>query len=309
VPIDAVRQVLDVPLVKGTVHVTYRDENGERQVAPDEGTAPIIDARTGRVFGYPKTGYKIHPYLETLHGFIGQILHDEKVGVGSAGLLKKGGVAFLQARLEETFEVAGYGYQPYLLAVTSADQSRSTSYTTGALGAVCDNTVSAALAGAVTQFKMRHSRNSGGKVQQARESLGIRLAQAADLVGEAISALTQVDVSDAEFAAWLDMTAPVPDPDPRSATGGRAFTNATAKRAELGRLWTADPKVTPWAGTAFGVFQADNTYRTWTQRVAGASRLERNFTNDALGETATADKAALDALARVKDRSRAMVLA
>jgi len=309
VPIEVVRAQLDVPLVKGASHVTYLDEAGERQVSSDEDTAPIVNARTGQVFGYPKKGYKIHPYLETLHGFIEQILLDESVGVGSVGLLKKGGVAFLQAVLPEVLEVEGYGYQPYVLGVTSADLSRATSFGTGAKGAVCDNTVTAALAGALTSFKYRHTSGSAPKVQAARERLGVRLVQAGEEIAEAITALTKVDVSDAEFSAWLDMTAPVPDPDPKSSTGGPAFTFATAKRGEMSRLWTQDPKVRPWAGTAFGVYQADNTYRTWTQRVAGASRMERNLANDALGETASADRKALDALARVKDRTRVMALA
>jgi phage/plasmid-like protein (TIGR03299 family) len=309
VPIEAVRAQLDVPLVKGDVHVTYRDENGERQVSSDGDTAPIVNARTGQIFSYPKKGYKIHPYLQTLHGYIEQILFDERVGVGSVGLLKKGGMAFLQAVLPEAFEVAGYGYQPYIMGVTSADLSRATTWATGAKGAVCDNTVTDALAEALTTFKYRHTGGSAPRVQAAREKLGIRLEIVAGQVGEAIEALTQVDVSEQEFAAWLDLTVDVPDPDPKSSTGGRAFTNATARRDELTRLWTQDPKVSPWTGTGFGVYQASNTYRTWTQQVNGASRFERNLTNDALGETKAGDKAALSALATVKDRTRVMALA
>lgn len=309
VPIDVVRAQLDVPLVKGQSHVTYRDEAGERQVTGDEDTAPIVNARTGQVFGYPKKGYKIHPYLVTLHGYIEQILFDERVGVGSVGLLKKGGVAFLQAVLPQGFEVAGYGYQPYILGVTSADLSRATSWCTGAKGAVCDNTVTDALAAALTTFKYRHTGGSAPRVAQAREKLGIRLEMVGEQVGEAIEALTQVEVSDAEFTAWLDLTDPIPERDPRSPVGGRKFASVTARRDEKTRLWTADPKASPWAGTGFGVYQVDNTYRTWAQRVNGASRFERNLTNDALGETAAGDKAALTALARVKDRTRVMALA
>jgi phage/plasmid-like protein (TIGR03299 family) len=309
VPIEAVRAQLDVPLVKGVIHATYTDENGDRQVAADPGTAPIINARTGKIFSYPKTGYKIHPFLITLHGFIEQILDDGSVGVGSVGLLKNGGVAFLQAVLPQTFEVAGYGYQPYLMAVTSADLSHATSYSTGAKAGVCDNTVTDALAKSLTSFRYKHSKNSAPRVQAVREGLGIRLAQAGEQIGEAIGALTQVEVSGKEYEAWKDITVPVPEADPKSSTGGRSYTNSLAKRDELDRLWTSDPKVAPWAGTGFGIYQLDNTYRTWTQRVNGASRIERNFAGDALGATAKGDKAALGALATVKDRSRVMALA
>ena len=129
VPMEEVRKLLAVPFAKGTVHVTYEDESGQRQVATDPAVQPIVCITTGKIFSYPKSGYKIHPYLETLSDFIKAIQYDQAVAVGSVGLLKGGGQAFLQAVLPQTLEVAGYGYQPYLLGVTSVDLSRSTSYT------------------------------------------------------------------------------------------------------------------------------------------------------------------------------------
>jgi phage/plasmid-like protein (TIGR03299 family) len=302
VPYEEVRRLLDIPLVKATaVYAEYLDENGQRQVARDESVLPVINARTGRIFSYPKEGYRIHPYLVTLHGFIQEILDDPDVGVGSVGLLKQGGVAFLQARLPESFEVAGYGYQPYITAVTSADLSRSSTWLTGALGAVCDNTVNSAILGALTSLKVRHTRNSDLQVQKAREKLGIQLVQVAEDIGSAIESLVKVDVSDAEFRQWLDLTAPLPErKETKSGSGGRGYTLAENEREEKIRLWTKDEKVAPWTGTGFGIFQLDNTYRTWEGIVRKASRLERNFSNDALGLTAKADLEALDALARVK---------
>lgn len=305
VPPEEVRRLLDVRLVKGTVSVKYVDADGNEQVTDDPATEPVVNARTGQVFGYPSRSYTIHPYLETLQGFMERILYDERVGVGSAGLLRKGGVAFLQARLPEAFEVAGYGYQPYATAVTSADQSRSTVYVTGALGAICDNTLDSAVLGALTKLKIRHTRRSMPSVQTAREKLGIQLAATAETIGEAIGSLTGITVSEAEFSAWLDMEVPVPEKDTRYSTGGPGYTRAVGKRDELTRLWTSDPKVQPWTGTAFGVLQAANTYRTWSQTVRGAdgARLERNFANDVFGITAKGDSAALDNLAEIKGRT------
>jgi phage/plasmid-like protein (TIGR03299 family) len=303
VPMEEVRKLLDVPFAKGIVHVTYEDEDGVRQVTGDERTQPIVNIRTGQVFSYPKSGYKVHPYLETLSDFIKAIQYDQAVAVGSVGLLKKGGQAFLQAVLPQTLEVAGYGYQPYLLAATSVDLSRVTSYSTGFKGGVCDNTVTDAIAGALTQFKIKHSSNSGLSVQVAREKLGVQLQHAGETIGEAIDGLCKVDVSDKDFALWLDEIQPKVKADPQSSTGGRAYTNAEAKRAELTRLWTADPKVQPWAGTAFGIVQLDNTYRTWAGNVrADGGRIERNFASMADGSTAKADAAALGTLAKVLDR-------
>lgn len=302
VPIEEVRKLLDVKLVKGAVTISYEDANGNVQTIEDPDTQPIINAGSGQVFSYPKEGYKIHPYLRTLHGFITQITHDEEAVVGSCGLLKKGGLAFLQAVLPKHYEVAGYGYRPYLSAVTSADLSLATTYITGADGQCCDNTVTRSLADALTKLKIKHSRNSGVSVQHAREKLGVQLAQVGEIIGDAIDKLTNEPVSGREFEKWMNLAVPIPEKQDGSSTGGRSYTMAINKRDELVRLWTEDDKVHPWAGTAFGVYQLDNTYRTWNGIVRNApgGRLERNFTNDALGITAKNDTDALDLLAQVK---------
>jgi phage/plasmid-like protein (TIGR03299 family) len=304
VPMDEAQRLLDIRLVKATrIYAEYQDENGQRQVATDEGTLPIINQRTGQIFSYPKESYKIHPYLSTLHTFIEQILHDEKVGIGSVGLLKKGGVAFLQARLPEHYEVQGYGYQPYFTAATSCDLSMSTNYGTGMLGAVCDNTVNDAIAGFVTRMKIKHSRHSGATVAGAREKLGIRLASTAEVMGEAIENLCSIEVSDRDFGLWQDEMTPLLDENGERKTG-RGLTLATNERDERTRLWTKDEKVAPWTGTAFGLLQLDNTYRTWTKTVKGVQggRLERNFSNDIFGMTANADVKALETLQLVQSR-------
>jgi hypothetical protein len=103
---------------------------------------------------------------------------------------------------------------------------------------------------------------------------GLRLQAVGDEIGHAIDKLTNVDVTDRDFALWLDEIAELPELDAYR-TGrkgqplgpGRKYLGAERKREELTRLWTKDAKVAPWAGTAFGILQCSNTYRTWTQNV------------------------------------------
>lgn len=303
VPMEEVTKLLDIKLVKGTVFIQYEDAYGNRQVVADPKTMPIMNQDTGQVFSYPKEGYKIHPYLETLAGFIAKITDDSQAVVGSCGLLKNDGVAFLQAVLPERFEVAGYGYQPYITAVTSADMSRSTFYGTGMLGAVCDNTVDSAVAGALTKLRIRHTRNSGVSVTDARDRLGIQLVQVGAAMGEAIKELLNVPVSRKEFGQWLDLAVPLVDEtgQPKVKQG---LTIAENKRTELTRLYTIDDKAAPWNGTAFGVLQTANTWQTWEGRVKGADggMMERNYTRNAMGVTGKNDLAALEMLGKVLGR-------
>jgi phage/plasmid-like protein (TIGR03299 family) len=305
VPLKRVTKLLDVQLVKGTSYVKYLDEQGNEQVVQDTDNIPVVNASTGRIFGYPKDGYAIHPYLSTLKGFMENILHDETIAVSSAGLLRGGGVAFLQIVLPEHYEVQGFGYVPYMMAVTSADRTRKTSYSTGIKAGICDNTVDAALLAAYTKVAIRHSRNSFLKVEDARNTLGIQLAEVADNVALGIEALMKIDVSDREYAKWKDLTAPLPEyKESKAGTGGKGYTMAESRRDAMDALWFHDEKVKPWAGTAFGILQLDNTFRTFEGLVRGmqGGRMERNFTQDVQGKSAAADKLALQRLATVKRR-------
>lgn len=305
VPMAEVTAMLDVPLVKGTAYVSYDDLDGDQQVVRDDDNIPVVNQRDGTIFGYPKEGYKIHPYSETLSGFMKKIAFDEDVAVSSVGLLRNSGVAFLQVVLPETLEVAGYPYVPYLAAVTSADRSRSSTYVTGIKAAVCGNTLDQAIAEALTKLRIPHTRHSGESVAGAREKLGIQLAAAGQVMGDVIEQLTAIDISDRQLMRWMDLAVPLVKPDGTPKTKN-AVTVAENKRNALLELWNHDPKVKPWSGTAFGVLQMDNTWRTWEGQVkptmTPGGRFERNLNHDMLGGTGTSDAKALERLAKVLRR-------
>jgi phage/plasmid-like protein (TIGR03299 family) len=320
VPEVEVRRILDVPFVSAKLFGQY--EVSEEQAASWEGeylglTAGrhvvedperklIVTPDTGDVLGVFKSGYQIHGYQQWTADQIAAILDTSRgeLGVAAVGLLRRRGVAFLQAKLEGSgMEVGGYAFAPYITAATSVDGSLASTYATGVQAAVCDNTLSAALSSALTKYRVKHSRNSAGKLGEVRDNLGL-VYQAADDFAACAAELQSVDVSEADFRAWMDEMAPVPARDPKSSTGGAKYTNAIKKRYAYTSLWTSDAKVAPWAGTAFGVLQLDNTYRTWTRNVSGADggRIERNLLNMVSGKTANEDSDALDALSRVLDR-------
>jgi len=300
IPATRVTKLLDVRLVKGTAFVQYEDNNGERQVVEDKENFPILNQDTGRIFGYPKDGYTIHPYLPVLQGFINNIIDDDSVGISSAGLLRKGGVAFLQARLPETYEVQGFGYVPYISAVTSADRTKKTTYHTGILAEVCDNTVNSSILAAYTKVAYRHSKNSLQQVATVRERLGIQLAEVGDKVAEGIENLLSIPVTSRQFGRWLDKMVPLLNEDgtPKVKNG---LTIAEKRRERLSELWTTDEKASKWTGTAFGVLQVANTDDTWNGLVRGSDggRMERNFEHAMLGKTAENDARALTALSEV----------
>jgi phage/plasmid-like protein (TIGR03299 family) len=306
VPEEEVRRLLDVPIVEAKLFAQYEDAEGTRQVVADPDRKVILTPDTGDILGIFKSGYRVHGYQQWTADQVASILDTSRgqLGVASVGLLRKRGVAFLQAKLQGTgMEVGGFEFCPYITAATSVDGTLSSTYAVGVEAAVCDNTLSAALASAVNRLKVRHSRNSAGKLAEVRSALGL-VYQAADEFAAAAADLQSVDVSEKDFTAWLNEMRPIPAADPKSSTGGAKYSNAVKYHDTMRALWQYDRKVKPYAGTAFGILQLDNTYRTWTRNVSGAdgARMERNLLNMVTGKTATEDAAALEVLAKVLDR-------
>jgi phage/plasmid-like protein (TIGR03299 family) len=321
VPVEVVERILSVQFAEAqhhAVHVEYLHADGCAEAGKlyadcqcprsettyvDKTRKDIITPDNGMTLGVFKMGWQLHGYKQWTADQISAILDTARgeLGTKSVGLLRNRAVAFMQAQLTGSgLEVGGYPFTPYILAATSVDGSLSSTYATGVTAAVCDNTLDSALLTAVSKFKVKHSRNSAAKLGEVRDALGL-VYQAGDDFSHAAAALQDVEVTGRDFTAWLDEVSPVPPADPRSSTGGAKHSNAVRFRATLTDMWTYDTKVAPWSGTAFGVLQLDNTFRTWKRNVAGADggRLERNLLNMVTGVTAKEDARALDALAKV----------
>jgi hypothetical protein len=75
---------------------------------------------------------------------------------------------------------------------------------------------------------------------------------------------------------------------------------ATNKRDRLTSLWTRDPRVAPWSGTAYGVLQAFNTYDHHFSSVrSGVHRAQRNMSDVLTGKQEDRDGLVMTALATV----------
>lgn len=249
-----------------------------------------------------KNGYKIHGFDEWLVRNVENILDtssEDGLQIGNAVLLKNGAVAAVQFETPETHKVAGVEFRPFITAATSLDGSLATTYITGAQLVVCDNTLSAALGSADGKYKVRHSSQSLGQIETVRDALGIVYATTEDLMAE-IYHLTDQSVSDKVWGAFLDTVAAVPEGK------GRGVTLAQNKRDALQGLWASDERVSPWAGTAFGVVQAMNTFDQHFANVRNVSRPERNALNLVKGEFQKTDANTLALLQGVTEKRRAL---
>lgn len=288
IPVQVVRdRLFNWSAVQGTVHATALTDTGVlRSDATDK--KAVMRSDTGAVLGIHGSTYKIHQYDQWLIDNVATLL-DADLVIGSAGLLQGGRKAWVQIELRDTLEVNGEKLRPYLTAATAHDGSMATSYVTGAIRTVCDNTLDAALHAADSTFKVRHSTNSLTKIGAARDALGI-IHQVADEFEAQVKALTAQVVTDAQWKEFVErFSAP-------SSSTERSKSMARNKMGQLNRLYRYDERVAPWAGTAWGAVMAVNTWGQHVKTVKGATRDQRNQLNALDGTVRKQDQAALDLL-------------
>lgn len=248
-----------------------------------------------------KPGYKIHDFNEWLIKNVEKII-GEGLAVSSAGLLKLGAVAWVEISMPETITTPlGIAFRPNLLAATSLDGSIATTYKRTVQLTVCDNTMNVALGERGQTIKVRHSSQSLEKISDVRAALAM-VHETADQAVLALDTAVDTEVSELQFLEIISQMVPLADD-----AGKRATTTATQKREQLKALWTSDPRVAPWQGTAFGVLQTFNTFHHHVQgglakgddEAQRHARADRNAWRAISGETDSQDAKVAATLVRV----------
>jgi phage/plasmid-like protein (TIGR03299 family) len=285
---DVLRRLFDFEVVEQPIYLANFADDAEVTMIP--GRKAMVTSDTNEVLGIFKDGYQGHSYREWLLENVSAILDDD-LKIGSAGLLRNRGQAWVSVEMEDNFTTPeGVEFRPYLLASTSFDGSAATSYGRKVTLVVCDNTREVALAEQGQSFKLRHSKYSHLKLNDARKALEIVHGMADDFAAE-VAALTSYKVEDAHFKRIMDALVPLPKDE------GRGLTVATKKRDEIITLYRKDERVTPWTGTAFGVAQAFNTHAQHVAQVRkGTPRVIRNMENVVKGKFAQSDAQVLEAI-------------
>lgn len=281
-----------VPCDLAEAHAIGDDGRAIKYVRLDNRQAMAADDNH-HVFELFKGGYVGHDYDQWLLGNVANLLGGE-VGIGSAGLLRERAIAWVSVEVPENVVTPeGVVFRPHLLATTSFDGSIATTYKRVQTFTVCDNTRENALGERSEQVKVKHSKYSQLRLEEAQDALNL-LADIADDTSAEIKTLCEWEVTDGQWAKLLDKLVPVDGGDSK-----RAATLTLNKRSALSSLYNHDERAATWHGTAFGVLQAFNTWGQHIQTVQGAERPERNMINVLGGRTAKADSAVLAALQTV----------
>lgn len=286
---SAEERPLYVPATLGEITNKPLDYQPQTVEVPD--FKAITRSDNGEVLGIFKDGYQPHQYAEWLLKNVATIL-DADLSIGSAGLLRGGRQAWVSVETPDTITTPeGVAYRPNLLAVSSFDGTLATTYKPVVTNVVCDNTMAAGLREAGPQFRVKSTKNSLGRLTDAREALGIVHSIADDFAAE-VERLSAQEFTDRQFARLVEDLTPY-DPNAKSTRGE---TMAMNKRDKLHELWSSDERVVQWRGTAYGAWQAVNTYQTHESPFKGGNRAERNMVRVVTGQT---EKHDTDTVARI----------
>lgn len=289
VPVDDVRKRLfdwhaeEHPILVGENIPPADDEQRGSVVLPGPvapGFKAWVHPKTGDVLGVHKVSRALHQYDEWLLDVAEPIL-GQGVHIGTAGVLRGGRIAWVQFEVPETFQTdEGVSYRPFVLARSSMDGSVATTFSRSITNTVCDNTMAiAATEHGGQRVVFRASGSNEIKVEEARNALGLIDAAAADF-SKQVTALVETPFTPANFRKLTEIIVPGEAPDDVSADNfHRKVTHwkkVQEKREYLSDLYRFDERVAPWTGTAFGAWQAFNTYDQHERKIRSANRVERN---------------------------------
>lgn len=139
------------------------------QTAPEH--KAIVRTSDGSVLGVVKNSYHIIQNSECFD-FMDDVIGSGQAVYETAGSLREGKVIFMTVKLPDNAKVGDDQIEKYILLTSSHDGSLSLQVRWTPVRVVCMNTLGMALAGHTdSMMKIRHTRNYGNKVEQAREVL------------------------------------------------------------------------------------------------------------------------------------------
>lgn len=219
-----------------------------------------------QILGQASEGYPLWTPEEILCGFGDGILQHGEPTASTCGALDEGRQVFMSFKLPKEILVGGLTDEVinlWLVVHTSFDATTATTARVTPIRAVCKNTILAGARKAVSEYRIRKTRNAKLADIQARTALGLVAPLAEHIKAEADAMLSVRVTNDAFREIIRNEFGPGDDPSKK------AETMWETKEAELIRLFaTADTQAnvrnTAWAG-----LQAVTEYVDWSMGVRG----------------------------------------
>jgi phage/plasmid-like protein (TIGR03299 family) len=231
---------------------------------PQESFRAVHRLDNNQTFGFAKKGYTPLQYLDAfsfLDGLGGFTLE-------SAGTIKGGARAFIQAKLDRTIVVEGDTIQPYFYIGTSHDGSMGVKMILGALRIRCTNQFPMLGRTAISTWSHRHSTNVLENAQVAAKAL-VQVDDELDAFEEEVRRLMETEVSDRRFKAIVANVFPMSDSQTL-----RQRENVQVQRDEVQEAYVLSMRDGgDFIGSGWGVVNAFNSWGQWSAPIRSTSNL------------------------------------
>ena len=186
----------------------------------------------------------------------------------TAGSIKNGTVVFGSLALDREVVLDPKGatdkVNTYMLVHTSHDGSLAVQASITPVRVVCQNTLNMALSGVTQSYKIRHTQTVQGKVQAAREALGIAHKYLDEFDKQAQELIT-AEINDQQFFEIITNVYPKPEKDAKG-----SMTKWETKIDVLNDIYNGETCVNI-KGTAWGAYNALTERLDWYRNPRGGN--------------------------------------
>lgn len=229
----------------------YTKPDGE-YVEVEEARAVIRDTDRS-ILGVVGPGYQ--PIQnDQMFEFADALLDTGEVKFETAGSLRGGQFVWALAKIERPVIVAEDETVPYLLLSNSHNGTQAFKALTTPVRVVCMNTLQMAYRNHRSSWKVRHSGDLAGKLDDARLTLNLAYDYY-DAFEAEVQHLIDKEVTDTRFKQIVSRLIP-------KGTTDRSETMRATQRDEIATVYRGD-LVQPFTGTAWGVVNALSSWELW----------------------------------------------
>jgi phage/plasmid-like protein (TIGR03299 family) len=229
-------------------------------MVPCPGRVATIRKDTGAVLGVGLTD-RFQPYQNgEAFAFGDHLIYEGGASCESGGSLFGGRQVFLSMELPDHIQVAGdpSDYRLFLLITNGHDGSALLRVSVTVERAICRNTIRIAHARAVSTWAIRHTKGLQGRVQEARNALGLTQKYAEAFTASA-SALVGMTLAERQVEDILATLFPLTEVQQARVDEGKD-PGAAAALPVVRQVYYESPTVAPVRGTAYGVLSAVTEY-------------------------------------------------
>lgn len=214
---------------------------------------------------------------EDSFAFLNNLVDEGGAHFETAGSLGDGKRVFVTMKMPTHMSVGANGdlTELYLLVTTTHDGTGAFEAAVVPLRVVCQNTLNAGMARAVSHWKIRHTSSAMDRIGEARRALDLTFKYTEQFTALA-QELAAAPMRDVDFGKFTSRLIPLA----KDATDRQKAANGQT-RDNLMWLFREAPTQEPIRGTKWGAFNAVAEYADWGTAVRGdsaVSRATRNMT-------------------------------